>query len=74
MIRKVNELSPEQRVVSEQISLRRVLSSPDWLKDVQRVAAEKGLDRLTMEEVEAEIAGARRERRAKDQGTGYERI
>jgi hypothetical protein len=39
--------------------------APDWLKDLQDNAKRKGLDRLTMEEIEAEIAASRRERHAR---------
>src|SRR5580698_8459330 len=37
--------------------------APDWLKDLQNHAKRKGLDQLTMEEIDAEIAASRRERR-----------
>ena len=36
--------------------------TPDWLKDIQSDAEAKGLDQLTMAEIETEIAAARRER------------
>src|ERR1700686_1344732 len=36
--------------------------APDWLKDLQEHAKHKGLDKLTMDDVDAEIATARRER------------
>jgi hypothetical protein len=36
---------------------------PDWLKAIQADAKRKGLDKLTMEEIDVEIAAARRERR-----------
>ena len=34
----------------------------DWLKDIQDDAKRKGLDKLTMGDIDAEIAAARRER------------
>jgi len=37
--------------------------APDWLKEIQEEARAKGLDKLTMEEIDAEIATVRRERR-----------
>jgi hypothetical protein len=37
--------------------------APDWLKKCQDDAKRKGLDKLTMEEIDAEIAASRRERR-----------
>jgi prevent-host-death family protein len=36
--------------------------APDWLKDIQQDAKRKGLDKLTMSDIDAEIAAARRER------------
>jgi hypothetical protein len=36
--------------------------APDWLKDLQEHATRKGLDKLTMDDIDAEIATARRER------------
>ena len=35
---------------------------PDWLKDIQDDAKRKGLDKLTMGHIDAEIAAVRRER------------
>ena len=37
--------------------------APDWLKDIQNHAKRKGLDKLTMDDIDAEIAAARRDRR-----------
>lgn len=37
--------------------------APDWLKDIQEHAERMGLDKLTMDDIDAEIAAARRERR-----------
>jgi len=34
----------------------------DWLKDIQEHAKREGLDKLTMDEIDMEIASARRER------------
>jgi hypothetical protein len=36
---------------------------PDWLKDIQDDAKRKGLDKLTMADIDAEIAAARRDRK-----------
>ena len=36
---------------------------PDWLKDIQDDAKRKGLDKLTMADIDAEIAAARRNRK-----------
>jgi plasmid stability protein len=52
-------LSPEEYV-------RRVLQrdlTPQWLQDSWDSAKEGGLDQLSMEEIDAEIAAARQERR-----------
>lgn len=38
------------------------------LREMQRIAREKGLDKMTMEEIDAEIAAARKERRERTQG------
>ena len=40
--------------------------TPDWLKDIQAEAKRKGLDKLTMADIDAEIAAARRERRGRN--------
>ena len=37
--------------------------APRWLKEIQEEARKKGLDKLTMDEIDAEIAASRRERR-----------
>jgi len=34
--------------------------TPDWLKDIQAEARQRGLDQLTMDEIDAEIDEARR--------------
>jgi hypothetical protein len=83
MIHSVKDLSPDQRLAiesllgrpvseGEQISVRTVPvpPSPEWLKAIQQDAREKGLDRLAPEEIDAEIAAARRERRERDQRPG----
>ena len=36
---------------------------PDWLKDIQDDAKRKGLDKLTMADIDAEITAARRGRK-----------
>jgi prevent-host-death family protein len=38
---------------------------PDWLKKSWDSAKRQGLDKLTMKEIDAEIAASRRERRAR---------
>jgi hypothetical protein len=42
--------------------VRTVPASPEWLASIQQDSRQNGTDKLTMEEIDAEIAGARRER------------
>jgi len=73
MIHNVKDLSIDQRLAiesllgrriseGEQVSVRTVPASPEWLASIQQDAKKKGTDKLTMEEIDAEIAAARRER------------
>jgi len=39
--------------------------TPEWLKAIGHEAAQKGLNKLTMRQIDAEIAATRRERRSK---------
>jgi hypothetical protein len=83
MIHSVKDLSPDQRLAiesllghpvseEEQISVRTIPAAPapEWLRSIQQDAREKGLDRLTPEEIDAEIAAARRDRRERAQRPG----
>ena len=74
MIHSVKDLSPDQKLAiesllgrpiseDEQVSVRTLPASPEWLMSIQQDARKKGTDNLTMEEIDAEIAAARRERR-----------
>jgi hypothetical protein len=73
MIHSVKDLSPDQRLAiesllgrpiaeGEQVSVRTVPASPEWLMSIQQDARKNGTDKLTMEEIDAEIAASRRER------------
>jgi hypothetical protein len=73
MIHSVKDLSPDQKLAiesllgrpiseDEQVSVRTLPASPEWLMSIQQDARKKGTDNLTMEEIDAEIAAARRER------------
>ena len=73
MIHSVKDLSPDQKLTiesllgrpiseAEQVSVRTVPASPEWLASIQKDSRKKGTDKLTMEEIDAEIAAARRER------------
>jgi hypothetical protein len=83
MIHSVKDLSPNQKLAlesllghpvseSEQISIRTLPAppSPEWLKSIQCDAQQKGLDTMTMEEIDLEIAAARRERKEQAQRPG----
>ena len=84
MIHSVKDLSPVQRQTiesllgrplteQEQISVRTVPVplAPEWLRAIQQEAKDKGLDRLTPDEIDAEIASSRRERHKQDQRHGH---
>jgi hypothetical protein len=38
-----------------------IAPAPDWLKEIQEDAKRKGLDKLTMKEIDAEIEAVRNE-------------
>lgn len=76
MIHSVKDLSPDQRLAiesllgrpildGEQVSVRTVPASPEWLTAIQKDAREKGVDKLTGEEIDGEIGTARRARRSR---------
>ncbi|MGD0267802.1 MAG: hypothetical protein ABSB14_01970 [Candidatus Sulfotelmatobacter sp.] len=73
MIHSVKDLSPDQKLAiesligrpmseGEQVSVRTVPASPEWLACIQQDSRQNGTDRLTMEEIDTEISAARRER------------
>jgi hypothetical protein len=76
MTYKAKDLSPDQKMAiesllgrsiaeNEEISIRATTlpSAPEWLKASWKSAKERGLDQLSMEEIDAEIAAARKVRR-----------
>ena len=76
MIHSVKDLSLDQKIAiesllgravseEEQISLHTIPipPAPEWLRAIQADARERGLDQLSSEEIDAEIAAVRRERR-----------
>jgi len=76
MIHSAKDLSADQKQAiesllgrpildGEQVSVRTVPASPEWLSAIQQEAKEKGTDKLTIEEIDAEIASARRARPGK---------
>ena len=80
MIHKAKDLSRDQRTVvegllgrpvseDEAISVRAVAlsSAPEWLRKSWESAVRLGLDRLSAEEIDVEIAAARKARRDRQQ-------
>lgn len=74
MIHRAKDLSPEQKTAVESllgravapheaIIIRAVPAVPDWLQQSWESAKKQGVDTLTIEEIEAEIAAARKQRR-----------
>jgi hypothetical protein len=73
MTLKAKDLSPDQKMViesllghsiaeNEEISIRATTSPsvPEWLQTSWKSAQEQGLDQLSVEEIDAEIAAARK--------------
>jgi len=80
MIHKAKDLSPGQKVViesllgrsiadEEAISIRALsdASAPEWLQKSWQSAERLGLDRLSSDEIDAEIADARNSRHNRQQ-------
>jgi hypothetical protein len=76
MIHKAKNLSPDQKAAierllgravadNEQISVRTVPlpTPPSWLKESWESAERQDIDQLSTEDIDAEIAAARKERR-----------
>ncbi|MGA9527907.1 MAG: hypothetical protein WBS24_07325 [Terriglobales bacterium] len=76
MTHKAKDLTPDHKMAiesllgrsiaeNEEISIRTTTSpsAPEWLQASWKSAEEQGLDRLSMEEIDAEIAAARKARR-----------
>src|SRR6266700_2881413 len=61
---------PAVLIISVIDFVKTLAPAPDWLKDIQNDAKRKGLDKLTMGDIDAEIAAARRERRERQQQPG----
>ncbi len=73
MIHKAKDLSPDQKMAiesllgrsiaeDEAISIRALASAPEWLQYSWETAKRAGLDRLSIEEIDAEIDAARKAR------------
>lgn len=76
MTYKAKDLSPDQKMAiesllgrsiseQEEISIRVATSpsAPEWIKRSWESAQQQGLDQLSMEEIDEEIAAARKSRR-----------
>lgn len=76
MSHRAKDLSPDQKTAierllgrsiaeNEEISIRTTTtpSAPEWLQKSWESAKQQGLDQLSMEEIDAEIAAARKARR-----------
>ena len=50
-------------IMSVKDYINTIAPTPDWLKDIGSEAKRKGLNKVSMRQIDAEIAAARRERR-----------
>src|SRR3972149_11830428 len=57
---------PQVVILSIKDYINLIAPTPKWLRDIQEDAKQKGLHKLTMREIDAEIAAARREQRQKE--------
>lgn len=75
MIHKAKDLSPDEKAAierlvgrtiaeDEEISIRviPIPKAPNWLRESWKSAKQQGVDKLSMEEIDAEIAAARKAR------------
>jgi hypothetical protein len=82
MIHKARDLSPDQKTLiegllgrsvseDEAISIRTMGSggAPEWLQSSWESAKRQGVDQLSMDEIDAEIDAARKERHTRRQPT-----
>ena len=61
---------PAVIIMSVNDFIKTMAPTPDWLKDIQADAKRKGLDKLTMADIDAEIAATRRDRRHRRRAFG----
>ena len=54
---------PSVIIMSVKDYINTITPTPDWLKEIGMEARRKGLNKLSMRQIDAEIAAARRERR-----------
>jgi prevent-host-death family protein len=56
---------PAVLIMSVTDFVRTLAPAPDWLKEIQDDAQRKGADKLTMADIDAEVAAVRQQRRAR---------
>jgi len=61
---------PAVLILSVTDFVKTLAPAPDWLKNIQDHAKRRGLDKLTMDDIDAEIVAARRDRRARHRQSG----
>ncbi len=61
---------PAVLILSVTDFIKSLSPAPDWLKEIQEDAKRRGLHNLTMDDIDAEIDAARRDRRERDQQPG----
>jgi prevent-host-death family protein len=54
---------PQVIIMSVKDYIDTIAPTPDWLKEIGTEAKRKGLNKLSMRQIDAEIAAARRDRR-----------
>ena len=57
---------PAVLILSVNDFVKTLAPTPDWLRDIQDDGKRRGLDKLTIDEIDVEIAAARRERRERN--------
>lgn len=60
---------PEAIVMSIEEYVNLIAPAPEWLKESWKSAEEAGLDEMTMEEIDAEIAEVRREHQEREEAS-----
>jgi prevent-host-death family protein len=57
---------PKVMIMGIRDYVRTIAPAPEWLREIRAEAKRKGLDKLTMRQIDAEITAARREQRNKN--------
>jgi len=63
-----DEGEPQAVVMSIEDYVNTIAPPPDWLEAAWRAAEEHGTDRISIDEIDREIAAVRRERGAREEG------